>query len=94
MASKVLGPINKRTGLRINKNKTMDKQRLFQYAVILHNYKTDDKGVKTYVGAELIVEPTMIMAKNDKEVAFKATRQIPEDKASDPDNVEILVRPF
>lgn len=70
-----------------------DKQRLFQYAVILH--KTEVKNGKTeYVGAEVIVEPSTILAKNEKEVVFKATRLVPEDKATDPDNVEIIVRPF
>jgi hypothetical protein len=71
----------------------MDKLRLFQYAVILH--KKAKKGEKEeFVGAELIVEPKYIMAKNEKEVVFKATREVPEEKASDPDNVEIIVRPF
>lgn len=75
------------------------KQRLFTYAVILH---TEKKGSEAMAGgttmkeydSKLIIEPTTIMAKNEKDVVFKVTRLIPEDSASDPDNVEILVRPF
>lgn len=71
----------------------MNKLKLFQYAVLLH--KTEVKDGKTeYVGSELIVEPKTVLAKNEKEVLFKATREVPESAASDPDNVEILVRPF
>lgn len=72
-----------------------EKQRLFQYAVILHLKTVNDKtGQTEYTGAEIIVQPKYIMAKSEKEVVFKATREVPEDKASDPDNVEIIVRPF
>jgi len=70
-----------------------DKLRLFQYAAILHVKSTDDKG-KVEWGAELILDPKTVLAKTEREVVFKATREIPEDKASDPDNVEIIVRPF
>lgn len=72
-----------------------EKQRLFQYVVILHIKATNEKtGVSEYTGAEIIVEPKYLMAKSEKEVVFKATREVPEDKAGDPDNVEIIVRPF
>src|SRR5581483_862857 len=74
-------------------NTMSDKLRLFQYAAILHVKSTDDKG-KVEWGAELILDPKTVLAKTEREVVFKATREIPEDKASDPDNVEIIVRPF
>ena len=76
------------------KNKYMsDKLRLFQYAAILHTKTTDDKG-KVSWSSEIILEPKTVLAKSDKDVLFRATREIPEDKAGDPDNVEIIVRPF
>lgn len=72
-----------------------DKLRLFQYSVILHKYtQTKTNNGEMYDGAEIIVDLTTVLAKNEKEVVFKATREVPEDKAGDPDNVEILVRPF
>jgi len=90
-------PYNKDTfNLDYLKSKKMsDKQRLFQYAVILHKYtQTETNNGKMYDGAEIIVDPTFVMAASEKEVVFKATRKVPEDKAGDPDNVEIIVRPF
>lgn len=70
-----------------------DKMRMFQYAVILH--KTEVKDGKTdYVGAEIIIEPKIILARNEKEVLFKATREIPEDKTDNPDNIDIIIRNF
>ena len=69
------------------------KKRLFQYAVILHSYDETSEA-KIYKDSELIIQPTVILAKDDKEVLFKVTRLIPEDKASNPDNVEIVIRNF
>jgi hypothetical protein len=66
------------------------KKSLFEYAVLLH--KKDDKGVIT--NTEMIIEPTTILAKEEKDVAFKVTRAIPEKHAINPDNIEIIVRPF
>ena len=73
------------------------KKRLFQYAVILHVFedmKNEGGTFKAYKDSEIVIEPTMILAKDEKEVVFKVTRLIPEDKAINPDNVEILVRNF
>jgi len=65
-------------------------KKLFEYAVLLHSYDKDKK----YVDSELIVQPTRILAKNEKDVAFKVTRLIPEKHAENPDNVEILIKLF
>ena len=48
------------------------------------------------VDTKLIIEPTTMLAKSDREVAFKVTRLIPEDIASghEPENIEILVKSF
>lgn len=73
------------------------KKRLFQYAVIVHTYEegTNSGGnFKIYKDSQMVVEPTNILAKDEKEVVFKVTRLIPAEHASDPDNVEILVRNF
>lgn len=70
-----------------------NKQCLWQYTVILHKSTTKD-GKEIFEGAEMVLEPKYILAKNEKEVIFKATREIPENKTTNPENVEILVRPF
>lgn len=66
------------------------KKSLFEYAVLLH--KTDEKGKIT--DSEIIIKPTTILAKTEKDVAFKVTRAIPEEHAKNPDNVEIIIRNF
>lgn len=75
------------------------KQRLFTYAVILHTIKKESDGkinpaLTDEYESELIIQPTTILAKSEKDVVFKVTRLIPESAAENPDNVEILVRPF
>lgn len=66
------------------------KKQLFEYAVILH--ETDNKGeVKS---SKIIIEPTTMLGKSEKDVVFKVTRQIPDEHAENPDNVQILIRNF
>lgn len=76
----------------------MNKKQLFQYVVILHKYdnpKADaTSSVPVYKDSEIIIEPKLILAKNERDVVFKVTREIPEEHAENPDNVEILIRPF
>jgi hypothetical protein len=62
---------------------------LFQYAVLLHKY-TD----KVYVDSEVILGPTTRLAKSEKNLLFAVTREIPEEYAQDPDNIQIIVRNF
>jgi len=65
-------------------------KQLFQYAVVVHDY--DKEG--NYVDSKIIIEPTSAMAKSERDLIFKITREIPEEYAKDPDNVQILVRNF
>ena len=68
------------------------KKSIFQYAVLLHI--KNEKG--EVVDTKIIIEPTTMLAKSDREVAFKVTSLIPEDIASgyEPENIEILVKSF
>lgn len=69
----------------------MEKQRLFQYAVIFNPTKEQaEKGEK----AEVVVELTTILAKDQKEVEMKAARSIPEKWTDKLSQVEVAVRPF
>lgn len=65
-------------------------KQLFQYAVLVHSYDKDG----TYLDSKIIIEPTSAVAKSEKDLVFKITREIPEEYAKDPDNVQILVRNF
>jgi hypothetical protein len=63
---------------------------LFQYAVILHENDKDGN----YVDSKIIIEPTTVLAKSEKDLVFKITREIPEEHAANPDNVQIVIRNF
>lgn len=65
--------------------------KLFEYAAI---FNPTEKELKAGVKPELIVKPTTILAKNDKEVALQAARAIPDAFADKLDQVEIAFRPF
>jgi hypothetical protein len=66
------------------------KQLLFEYAVLLHEKNKEGEITNTLV----IIEPKTILGKSEKDVVFKVTREIPDQHAKDPDNVEILIRNF
>jgi hypothetical protein len=65
-------------------------KKLFQYAVLLHSYDKD----KLYLDSKLIIAPTTALAKSEKDLIFKITRDIPTEFAENPDNIQILVRNF
>lgn len=69
-------------------------KQLFQYTVLYHEYKKDKDGVDVYVDSTIIIEPKFALANSEKELIFKATREVDEKYASDPDNVQILIRNF
>jgi hypothetical protein len=82
---------NKRELKRI-KQKSM-KKRPYQYMVILHEYE-EKEGKQEYKDSKVIIDLKTVLAKSEKELVFKITREIPEEHASEPDNVEIIIRPF
>ncbi len=65
-------------------------KQLFQYSVLFHNHKKDGE----YVDSEIIIEPKFALAKSEKDLVFKITREIPEQFAENSDNVQIIVRNF
>ena len=68
---------------------------LFQFAVIHTPKQTRDaNGNDTTKPSKIVIEPTHILAKDDKEVAMRAARQIPEEYMDSLDEVQVLVRPF
>jgi hypothetical protein len=69
-------------------------KQLFQYVVILHEYELTKTNDKVYKDSKIIIEPKLILAKTEKDVLFKVTREIPEEFASNPDDVQILIKNF
>jgi hypothetical protein len=68
-------------------------KKMYQYTVLYHEHETTDKG-RIYKDSQIVVEPKFVLASSEKEVIFKATREIDEKFASSPDDVQILIRNF
>ena len=69
------------------------KKQLFDYVILFHEYEVKD-GKKEYKDTKIIKEKSSILAKDQNAVAFKATREITDEYAEFPEQVEIIVRPF
>jgi hypothetical protein len=69
-------------------------KKLYQYAVIFHKYEINELGAKVYVDSELVIEPRYVLAVDEKDVIFKATREVGEEYAHSPDSIEILIKKF
>lgn len=66
--------------------------KIFEYAVILQP-KEDKDGIITEEGA-IIVQPTTVLAKDEKQAALLAGRAIPENQIDKLDRLTLAVRPF
>lgn len=66
--------------------------KLFEFAAFY--LPKEVEGQKTVEKAKIIVEPTTILAKDEKQAAMLAARSIPEDYIDKLDQVEIACRPF
>lgn len=51
-------------------------------------------GNETQGHDELLVKPTFVLAKSDKEVAMRAAREIPDAYLDKLERIEVCVRPF
>jgi len=69
-------------------------KQLYQYVAIYHKYDFNEEGIKVYTDSELLIEPKYILANDEKEVIFKATKHISEYYAQSPDSVEIVIKKF
>lgn len=68
---------------------------LFEYAIIYHPQSIKDAaGNETRGHDELLVKPTYVLAKSDKEVAMRAAREIPDAYIDRLERIEVCVRPF
>ena len=69
-------------------------KQLYQYAAIYHKYDFNEEGIKVYKDSELLIEPKYVLANDEKEVIFKATKHVGEYYAQSPDSVEIVIKKF
>ena len=69
--------------------------KLFEYAVLYHpKVVKDSQGNETQGDDQVVRAPEFTLAKDEKEVAIRAARAIPEEYLTKLDQVEIVVRPF
>jgi phosphohistidine swiveling domain-containing protein len=68
------------------------KLKLFEYAVLLH--PEEDKDGKVIGKTEVIKLPSVLLAKDEKQVGILVAREIPKEHIDTLDRVEIIVRPF
>lgn len=70
----------------------MDKLKLFQYAIIWHptEMQVKDNGSKSII----LVQPTILLAKDLSSAQLAAAMEIPIDKKAELDQIEIALRPF
>jgi hypothetical protein len=71
----------------------MNQKQLFECVVMFDKYEETEKG-SVYKDTQIVIQPKFVLAKDEKEVLFKMTREIPEEFATSPDNVRIYVRNF
>jgi hypothetical protein len=73
----------------------MARGKLWEYAVLYHpKQKKDNAGNDITPASEIIVEPTRMLASQEKEVAIKASRAVPVKYDDMLDDIEIIVHPF
>jgi hypothetical protein len=69
----------------------MSKGKLYEYAIILH----PGEEVKGKIGkTTLLNKINHVVARDEKQAAILAAREIPENYLNRLDDVEVLVRPF
>jgi hypothetical protein len=70
----------------------MAKAKLFQYAVLKHPKKTNDS--KEEGTTIVLVQPTTVLAVDEKTAAIKVARAIPEAEIENLENIEIILQSF
>ncbi len=69
--------------------------KLFEFAVVHHGRVTkaqEEQGQRPE--SKLLVEPTRILARDEREALLTAAREIPVEFISRLDEVDVLIRPF
>ncbi len=67
------------------------KHKLFEYSIIAHPTEKEGKDGKV---TEIVVEPEVILAADERSATIIASRKIPDAWITKLDQVEIAVRPF
>lgn len=70
----------------------MSKPQLFQFAILFHptEKQIKDDGAKS----KILIEPKIILAKDQNSANMSAAMEIPEEYKGQLDQVQIAIRPF
>jgi hypothetical protein len=69
----------------------MEKQKLFQYAIIWHPTKEE---AKTQMKSLIVKDITTVLATDDRSLLILASREIPAMYLNQLDQIEIVIRSF
>lgn len=83
---------NKVLGGLIKPNKYMATSKLFQYAILWH--PTEKQVKEDGAKSKVLVDLKTILAADTNSAAMAAAMEIPADKKSELDQIEIALRPF
>jgi len=72
----------------------MEKQKLFQFAVIYHEKVDRGQNKKDEIKSKLIIQPDTVLAIDEKVALLQIAKKIPDSYADKLQDVEILLRPF
>lgn len=70
----------------------MANSKLFQYAVLWH--PTEKQSKEEGLKSKVLIEPKTILAVDQNGAAMAAAMEIPTDKKTELDQIEIVLRPF
>ena len=70
----------------------MAEKKLFEYAVFKNEQRAKDGTVSDE--AAILIQPTVVLAKDIGDVNVLAARAIPEEQVANLDRITIAVRPF
>ena len=69
------------------------KQKLFQFAVLLHD-KIDKGNGKEDIKTSIVIEPKTILATDEKVALLQIAKQIPDEYKDKLQDIEILLKGF
>lgn len=70
----------------------MSKSKLFQYAILWH--PTEKQAKEDGLKSKVLVDLKTILALDQNVAAMQAATEIPNDKRTELDQIEIAIRPF
>lgn len=71
-----------------------EKKRAFEVLILRHEEKLNEHGVLLEVDTQIIVQPRIVLSKDEKEAQFIAHRLVPEEFAAKTEELEVRIRPF